>query len=1757
MAIFFLNKLFSWGSGSSSTPTPTPPSSVKDGIVEGDDGANNINTAYTGDPNGDRVDANDAILGNVGSNDDIILAGGGNDTVSAGEGNDTVFGGSGDDKVFGENGQDFLIGEGGNDTIDGGAHNDLIYGDTGNNVAYERESFEWDKLTEHQVDSSVVQDTGNVNVTYTRTVDSGNHESELGSDHLNTSGINSGGEAVDNDSSLLSVTNGRGNTGEFKWAFSAPVVDVSFNINDLDQDGLVKIYAFDADNNPIQVNLSAGSKIALRDEDGVPGAETADSLGGTEPATSAKHTVTVDIPGPVSRIVVNHTQDGHNNSGIHITDMYFDAPTGEVIEGGDDSLIGGEGNDTIFGEGGDDTIKGDAGEDYIEGNAGDDEIHGGTGNDTIYGDTKDGSAGGSTGETVRESFEWDKAPDPSDSSSIDNDDNLAGGFTQDTGNVNVTFSVVGSNKHPETTFSTDEQKVHSIDNGAAEVVNPNSSLFSLADEDGESATFRLDFSKDVTDVQFRINDIDNSSKVMIVAVGPDGTRTPIDVSTGGGIDAQDKDGIAGNETLISEGRDGPDTDPAHSALVKIAGPVDYLEITHIKIQSLAEGTNAGISITDVYFDAPVTVPDAGTGTAGNDLINGDDGADLIYGDNGTLDDDGGKDTINGGGGNDTIYGEGGDDSITGGHGADIIEGNGGNDTIEGGADNDTLSGGEGRDLLTGGEGADVIRGGADQDTIVGGSSGDHVDGGAGGFNADPALNTDNDTLDLRGLNFRLRDLTPDSNGNGQNGTVDLFNDDGTLKGTFFFTEIENILGTPFAGPVDGLNTGELMEPDYTDAQGDQIDGTDGINDTIFGNAGDDTIDSGLGDDTVDGGAGDDTFVIREEGNGIDNDVIIGGETDETDGDTIDTTDIDDDLTVDFTAPETGTITDGDDTTSFEEIENIALGGGDDTVTGSDGDDNVKTGDGNDSVVAGGGDDTIAGEGGDDSISGGSGEDNLDGGAGNDTLDGGADDDTLTGGDGRDSLEGGDGDDVLFGNKDGVIGRPDTDIPLVTPPFDLDPNVNDDRDTINGGAGNDTIDGGDDADLIDGGIGDDVIEGGIDNDTIYGGEGNDTITDIQGSDSIFGGAGDDLIDAGTDTFSDYPNDQPIFSGTGDPNKDDGRDFVDGGDGNDTIRTGDDKDTILGGTGDDWINAGIDDDSVEGGDGHDYIIGSHGSDTLYGNDGNDTIYGGFGPETIPGYAGEVIDAFDPQPDNGRDLIYGGAGDDVIYGEDDRDTIFGESGDDYIDGGIDDDSIEGGLGNDTILGGQGNDTINGGEGLDSIDGGAGDDSITGGNGADFILGGDGNDTIVGQGGNDTIDGGAGDDSITGSLGDDSILGGDGNDTINSGSGADTVDGGAGDDSILGGNAKDVIEGGAGNDTIDGQSGDDVITGGDGDDVIMGSLGNDDLSGGEGNDDISGGEQNDTLFGGAGDDTLNGGRGDDSIVGGEGNDLMSGEEGRDRFSNVNGGDTIHGGSGDRATDYDIIDLRGSLDGGSYNIINKVDDTDAGDTINGDSPNDGFDGTIVFKDADGKETGRLDFTNIEEIIPCFTPGTLIATPKGERRVEDLEVGDRVITRDNGIQEIRWVGAREMSGEELARNAHLQPVLIRQGALGNNLPERDMMVSPNHRVLVANDKTALYFEEREVLVAAKHLTGLEGVDIVQSSGTTYIHVMFDQHEVILSDGTWTESFQPGDMSLAGVGNAQRTEILELFPELGTREGVDGYVSARRTLKKHEATLLTK
>ena len=412
---------------------------------------------------------------------------------------------------------------------------------------------------------------------------------------------------------------------------------------------------------------------------------------------------------------------------------------------------------------------------------------------------------------------------------------------------------------------------------------------------------------------------------------------------------------------------------------------------------------------------------------------------------------------------------------------------------------------------------------------------------------------------------------------------------------------------------------------------------------------------------------------------------------------------------------------------------------------------------------------------------------------------------------------------------------------------------------------------------------------------------------------------------------------------------------------------------------------------------------------------------------------------------------------------------------------------------------------------------------------------DLVLAGGGDDTVKAGLSDDDVFGGTGDDALFGETGNDFLDGEDGDDTLDGGTGDDTLEGGTGDDVLGGGNNDDSLSGGSGDDRLDGGDGQDTLLGGSGDDTLDGGAGDD---------SLGGGSGDDTVRGGTGNDTIDGaGGGDNLLEGEDDRDLFVNAGPGDTVDGGDG--GDDCDTLDLRGTAPaGGTTRIVYTSDDQE--------------DGIVTYFDADGRETGELEFYDIEKIIPiCFAPGMLIATPDGEKSVQTLRAGDKVLTRDNGIQEICWVGSRGLTGTELAKSPHLKPICIKQGALGDGLPLRDLWVSPNHRVLVSNDKTALYFEEREVLVAAKHLTALDGVSVVNPRWTTYHHIMFAQHEIVLSNGAWTESFQPGDYSLKGIGNAQRLEIEELFPEFETPVGRASYQAARRALKKYEAQVLTR
>ncbi|MFC3568716.1 Hint domain-containing protein [Paracoccus simplex] len=183
--------------------------------------------------------------------------------------------------------------------------------------------------------------------------------------------------------------------------------------------------------------------------------------------------------------------------------------------------------------------------------------------------------------------------------------------------------------------------------------------------------------------------------------------------------------------------------------------------------------------------------------------------------------------------------------------------------------------------------------------------------------------------------------------------------------------------------------------------------------------------------------------------------------------------------------------------------------------------------------------------------------------------------------------------------------------------------------------------------------------------------------------------------------------------------------------------------------------------------------------------------------------------------------------------------------------------------------------------------------------------------------------------------------------------------------------------------------------------------------------------------------------------------------------------------------------------------------------------------------------------FPCFARGTLIETEHGIIPVEELAPGIRVVTRDHGLQPVRWIGSRLLGSRSLAVSPNLRPIRISAGALGRGLPHRDLMVSPQHRILARSKIARKMFGADEVLVAAKQLLQIPGIDIAEDvEAVEYFHVLFDRHEIVLSEGAETESLYTGAEALKSVGRAAREEIFAIFPELRDRAEEDLPAGAR-------------
>ncbi len=165
------------------------------------------------------------------------------------------------------------------------------------------------------------------------------------------------------------------------------------------------------------------------------------------------------------------------------------------------------------------------------------------------------------------------------------------------------------------------------------------------------------------------------------------------------------------------------------------------------------------------------------------------------------------------------------------------------------------------------------------------------------------------------------------------------------------------------------------------------------------------------------------------------------------------------------------------------------------------------------------------------------------------------------------------------------------------------------------------------------------------------------------------------------------------------------------------------------------------------------------------------------------------------------------------------------------------------------------------------------------------------------------------------------------------------------------------------------------------------------------------------------------------------------------------------------------------------------------------------------------------DAAPCFTAGTEIIAKDGAVKVENIKIGDQILTADNGFKPVSWVGCRTVSKEDLEQYPHLRPITIAKGTFGNSKP---MSVSPQHGM-------ALRSNGQEQLVRAKYIPQMFGPDAAyidsEVTEVTYYHIMFDQHELVFAEGALTEAFYPGPSAIGSLDQDARAELLHLFPEL--------------------------
>ena len=193
--------------------------------------------------------------------------------------------------------------------------------------------------------------------------------------------------------------------------------------------------------------------------------------------------------------------------------------------------------------------------------------------------------------------------------------------------------------------------------------------------------------------------------------------------------------------------------------------------------------------------------------------------------------------------------------------------------------------------------------------------------------------------------------------------------------------------------------------------------------------------------------------------------------------------------------------------------------------------------------------------------------------------------------------------------------------------------------------------------------------------------------------------------------------------------------------------------------------------------------------------------------------------------------------------------------------------------------------------------------------------------------------------------------------------------------------------------------------------------------------------------------------------------------------------------------------------------------------------------------------------VICFAPDTRLATPDGPRAIQSLRQGDLILTRDNGAQAVMWTGHRRMSGARLYTMPHLRPIRFRAGALGIDRPDQELIVSPQHRMLIKGAAAQALFNTAEVLVKAEDLLNDATITVDHTMReVTYVHVMLEAHNIVWANGIETESFHPSNTALDLIDPTQREGLLALRPDIARDPHSYGDY-ARRNLSGSEAAIL--